>query len=103
MPMTRIVNMHDAKTTLPSLLFTLRRATRSFLPERESRSQRMLPRVLSSERLNLLLFRLRQRTENYDWVDLRGIEPLTSSLRTKRATNCATGPYNPTIAARAGP
>jgi predicted dehydrogenase len=25
-------------------------------------------------------------------VDLRGIEPLTSSLRTKRATNCATGP-----------
>ena len=26
------------------------------------------------------------------WVDLRGFEPLTSSLRTKRATNCATGP-----------
>lgn len=25
-------------------------------------------------------------------VDLRGFEPLTSSLRTKRATNCATGP-----------
>ena len=27
-----------------------------------------------------------------DVVDLRGFEPLTSSLRTKRATNCATGP-----------
>ena len=26
------------------------------------------------------------------FVDLRGFEPLTSSLRTKRATNCATGP-----------
>lgn len=25
-------------------------------------------------------------------VDLRGIEPLTSSMRTRRATNCATGP-----------
>jgi hypothetical protein len=25
-------------------------------------------------------------------VDLTGIEPVTSSLRTKRATNCATGP-----------
>ena len=25
-------------------------------------------------------------------VDLRGIEPLTSSLRTKRATNCANRP-----------
>ncbi len=32
MPMTRIVNMHDAKTTLPSLLFTLRRATRGVMP-----------------------------------------------------------------------
>lgn len=29
-------------------------------------------------------------------VDLRGFEPLTSSLRTKRATNCATGPYGST-------
>ena len=26
-------------------------------------------------------------------VELRGIEPLTSSLRTRRATNCATAPY----------
>ena len=26
------------------------------------------------------------------FVELRGFEPLTSSLRTKRATNCATGP-----------
>ena len=25
-------------------------------------------------------------------VDLRGFEPLTSSMRTRRATNCATGP-----------
>ena len=25
-------------------------------------------------------------------VELRGIEPLTSSMRTKRATNCATAP-----------
>ena len=31
------------------------------------------------------------------FVDLRGIEPLTSSLRTKRATNCATGPSDPQI------
>ncbi len=27
-----------------------------------------------------------------NWVELRGIEPLTSSMRTKRATNCATAP-----------
>lgn len=27
-----------------------------------------------------------------DWVDLRGFEPLTSSMRTRRATNCAIGP-----------
>lgn len=27
-----------------------------------------------------------------DLVDLRGFEPLTSSMRTRRATNCATGP-----------
>lgn len=27
-------------------------------------------------------------------VELRGFEPLTSSLRTKRATNCAIAPYN---------
>ncbi len=26
------------------------------------------------------------------WVELRGIEPLTSSMRTRRATNCATAP-----------
>lgn len=26
-------------------------------------------------------------------VDLRGFEPLTSSMRTRRATNCATGPW----------
>jgi hypothetical protein len=26
------------------------------------------------------------------WVELRGFEPLASSLRTKRATNCATAP-----------
>lgn len=25
-------------------------------------------------------------------VDLRGFEPLTSSMRTRRATNCAIGP-----------
>jgi hypothetical protein len=30
--------------------------------------------------------------EGRRFVDLRGFEPLTSSLRTKRATNCATGP-----------
>lgn len=35
-------------------------------------------------------------------VDLRGFEPLTSSLRTKRATNCATGPDNPPTLSRAG-
>ena len=28
-------------------------------------------------------------------VELRGIEPLTSSMRTKRATNCATAPIGP--------
>lgn len=38
-------------------------------------------RFTSDEGLNLMR-----------WVDLRGFEPLTSSLRTKRATNCATGP-----------
>ena len=27
------------------------------------------------------------------YVDLRGIEPLTFSMRTRRATNCATDPY----------
>ena len=27
------------------------------------------------------------------WVELRGIEPRTSSMRTKRATNCATAPW----------
>src|ERR1700709_1554570 len=26
------------------------------------------------------------------WVELRGFEPLTFSLRTRRATNCATAP-----------
>jgi hypothetical protein len=26
-------------------------------------------------------------------VDPRGFEPLTSSMRTRRATNCAKGPY----------
>jgi hypothetical protein len=26
------------------------------------------------------------------WVELRGFEPLASSLRTRRATNCATAP-----------
>ena len=31
-------------------------------------------------------------SSNGHLVDLRGFEPLTSSLRTKRATNCATGP-----------
>ncbi len=30
-------------------------------------------------------------------VELRGIEPLTSSMRTKRATNCATAPRDPAI------
>ncbi len=30
-------------------------------------------------------------------MDLTGIEPVTSSLRTKRATNCATGPQDPEI------
>ena len=29
------------------------------------------------------------------WVELRGIEPLTFSLRTRRATNCATAPSLP--------
>lgn len=29
------------------------------------------------------------------WVELRGFEPLASSLRTKRATNCATAPGLP--------
>jgi hypothetical protein len=28
----------------------------------------------------------------FDVVELRGIEPRTSSMRTKRATNCATAP-----------
>lgn len=36
-------------------------------------------------------------------VDLRGFEPLTSSMRTRRATNCATGPDNPTTLSRYGP
>lgn len=36
-------------------------------------------------------------------VDLRGFEPLTSSLRTKRATNCATGPNNSTTLSRSLP
>ena len=30
----------------------------------------------------------------FNLVDLRGIEPLTFSLRTRRATNCATDPYS---------
>ena len=34
-------------------------------------------------------------------VDLRGFEPLTSSMRTRRATNCATGPDNSTTLSRA--
>jgi hypothetical protein len=29
------------------------------------------------------------------WVELRGIEPLTYSMRTSRATNCATAPMSP--------
>ena len=33
-------------------------------------------------------------------VDLRGFEPLTSSMRTRRATNCATGPDNSTTLSR---
>jgi hypothetical protein len=32
------------------------------------------------------------RTGLVIWVELRGFEPLASSLRTKRATNCATAP-----------
>lgn len=31
-------------------------------------------------------------SQETDLVDLRGFEPLTSSMRTRRATNCATGP-----------
>jgi hypothetical protein len=37
------------------------------------------------------------------FVDLRGIEPLTSSLRTRRATNCATGPYGPNFSSAGSP
>lgn len=33
-------------------------------------------------------------------VDLRGFEPLTSSMRTRRATNCATGPETSTTLSR---
>ena len=46
------------------------------------------------------------RSQIYDWqprssivnryresVDLRGFEPLTSSVRLRRAPNCATGPF----------
>lgn len=36
--------------------------------------------------------RLEEHTRGIYVVDLRGIEPLTFSLRTRRATNCATGP-----------
>ncbi len=39
-------------------------------------------------------------SKEHDLVDLRGFEPLTSSLRTKRATNCATGPDNSTTLSR---
>ena len=35
-----------------------------------------------------------------DLVDLRGFEPLTSSMRTRRATNCATGPETSTTLSR---
>ena len=35
-----------------------------------------------------------------DSVDLRGFEPLTSSMRTRRATNCATGPDNSSTLSR---
>ena len=31
----------------------------------------------------------------HDGVELRGIEPLTYSMRTSRATNCATAPVPP--------
>src|SRR3954451_7418972 len=34
----------------------------------------------------------------FSWVELRGIEPLTYSMRTSRATNCATAPYSPAVA-----
>ena len=30
----------------------------------------------------------------FSFVELRGFEPLTPSLRTKCATNCATAPYD---------
>ena len=36
----------------------------------------------------------------YFLVELRGIEPLTSSMRTKRATNCATAPCHRLSGAR---
>lgn len=36
-------------------------------------------------------------------VDLRGFEPLTSSMRTRRATNCATGPEASTLPRPIGP
>ena len=34
------------------------------------------------------------------WVELRGIEPLTYSMRTSRATNCATAPMPPSGTAK---
>ena len=38
--------------------------------------------------------RLQSSTGNRESVDLRGFEPLTSSVRLRRAPNCATGPEN---------